>query len=450
MDQNHNSSTRDFSRPTGWFRVKRALHQARVAEARPIGLSLSTLVMLRWIAVAGQLLTVIIVSIAFEFPFALLPCLLATTALAISNLVLMASRPRRLSQRRASLVLGFDLVQLSSLIGFTGGLQNPFALLLLAPVTVSATILSRRATLALTALAVGAATVLSFVHLPLPWETPLGVALPFVYRLGIWTAITMSLVFIATFVWTASEESRRLTDALSESDDALARERELSALGTLAAAAAHELGSPLATIAVVSQELMRTVPPNSPLYEDVALLKSQSDRCRDILVGLSSRPGAATGDPFEILPLSNLVEIASDEHVPDRITLDVQIDESCDGAEPLVPRTPEFLHGLGNFISNAGQFARSAVTVRLYWTKNDVWISIHDDGPGFSNAVLQTLGEPYLSTRAGQNGHMGLGVFIATTLLERIGAETVFRNRKGAEILIRWPRRVLEVQGDAL
>ncbi len=168
------------------------------------------------------------------------------------------------------------------------------------------------------------------------------------------------------------------------------------------------------------------------------------------MVGLSSRPGAATGDPFEILPLSNLVEIASDEHVPDRITLDVQIDESCDGAEPLVPRTPEFLHGLGNFISNAGQFARSAVTVRLYWTKNDVWISIHDDGPGFSNAVLQTLGEPYLSTRAGQNGHMGLGVFIATTLLERIGAETVFRNRKGAEILIRWPRRVLEVQGDAL
>ncbi|HAJ21462.1 MAG TPA: hypothetical protein DCL95_15615, partial [Rhodospirillaceae bacterium] len=128
MDQNHNSSTRDFSRPTGWFRVKRALHQARVAEARPIGLSLSTLVMLRWIAVAGQLLTVIIVSIAFEFPFALLPCLLATTALAISNLVLMASRPRRLSQRRASLVLGFDLLQLASLIGFTGGLQNPFAL----------------------------------------------------------------------------------------------------------------------------------------------------------------------------------------------------------------------------------------------------------------------------------------------------------------------------------
>ena len=155
MDQNHSSSTRDFSRATGWFRAKRALRQARVAEVRPIGLSLSTLVMLRWIAVAGQLLTVVIVSIAFEFPFALLPCLLATTALAVSNLVLMASCPRRLSQMRATLVLGFDLLQLASLIGFTGGLQNPFALLLLAPVTVSATILSRRATLALTALAVG-------------------------------------------------------------------------------------------------------------------------------------------------------------------------------------------------------------------------------------------------------------------------------------------------------
>ncbi|MDF1750562.1 MAG: ActS/PrrB/RegB family redox-sensitive histidine kinase, partial [Alphaproteobacteria bacterium] len=397
-----------------------------------------------------QLVTVIIVSIAFEFPFALVPCLLATAALAISNLVLMGSRPRRLTQTRAFMVLGFDLLQMASLIGFTGGLQNPFALLLLAPVTVSATILSRWATLALTALAVGVATILSFVHLPLPWETPLGVALPFVYRLGIWTAITMSLVFIATYVWTASEESRRLTDALSESDDALARERELSALGTLAAAAAHELGSPLATIAVVSQELMRTVERDSPLFEDIALLKSQSDRCRDILIGLSRQPGAASGDPFEVLPLLNLVEIASDEHVPEAITLDIQIDDSCDGPEPLVLRTPEFLHGLGNFVSNAGQFARSTVMVRLYWNKNDVWISVHDDGPGFSSAVLPTLGEPYLSTRAGKNGHMGLGVFIATTLLERIGAETVFRNRKGAEILIRWPRRVLEAEGDAL
>lgn len=450
MTQNNFPPNPKPAQPEGWFGAKRALKEAGKAETRPIGLSLSTLVALRWIAVAGQLLTLIVVSNAFEFPFALIPCLLATSALALSNLALMVSRPRRLSQTRAAVVLGFDLLQLTTLVGFTGGLQNPFALLLLAPVTVSATILSRRATLALTALAVGAATVISFVHLPLPWETPLGVALPFVYRLGIWTAITMSLVFIATFVWTASEESRRLTDALSESDDALARERELSSLGALAAAAAHELGSPLATIAVVSQELMRTVEPDSPLYEDVALLKSQSDRCRDILISLSRQPGAASGDPFEVLPLSNLVEIASDEHVPEGIALDVQIAESCDGPEPLVLRTPEFLHGLGNFISNAGQFARSAVMVRLYWTKSDVWLSVHDDGPGFSNAVLQTLGEPYLSTRAGKNGHMGLGVFIATTLLERIGAETVFRNRKGAEILIRWPRRVLEAEGDAL
>ncbi len=417
---------------------------------RPIGFSPTTLITLRWIAVAGQFVTLMIVVFAFNFPVSLVPCLLVIAALAASNLALVASRPRRLTEARTALILGFDLLQLATLIGFTGGLQNPFALLLLAPVTVSATILSRRATLALTALAVTVATVIAFVHLPLPWTSPEGVTLPPIYRLGIWTALTMSLVFIATYVWTASEESRRLTDALSASDGALAREREMSALGTLAAAAAHELGSPLATIAVVSKELLGMVDRDSPIYEDVELLKSQSDRCRDILVGLSRRPAEAGGDPFEVLPLSDLVEIATDEHVPDQIDLEVEIDEACDGPEPLVQRTPEFLHGLGNFAANAGQFARHRVTIRLYWTKREVWITVHDDGPGFANAVLPVLGEPYMSTRSGKDGHMGLGVFIATTLLERIGAEVMFRNRKGAEIRIRWPRRVLEAAQDAL
>ncbi|MBO6836786.1 MAG: ActS/PrrB/RegB family redox-sensitive histidine kinase [Alphaproteobacteria bacterium] len=422
----------------------------RLPEARrPVGLSLTSLIMLRWIAVAGQMATVLVIHFAFGFDLAVFPCLIAIGALAASNLALMASKRRRLTELRAASLLAFDLLQLASLIGLTGGLQNPFALLLLAPVTVSATILSRRATLALTSLAVMAATFVTFFHLPLPWRGDEGLQLPLVYMLGIWTALTMSIVFMATYVWTASEESRRLSDALSESAAALARERELSALGALAAAAAHELGSPLATIAVVSKELMSEVDKDSPLYEDVELLKSQSDRCREILVGLSHQPDA-TGDPFETLPLSNLVELAVDEHVPDHVELDILIDESCEGPEPMVRRTPEFLHGLGNFASNAGQYAKKQVWIRIYWTPRDVWISVHDDGPGFSHSVLQMLGEPYMSTRAGQDGHMGLGVFIATTLLERIGGHSAFRNRRGAEALVHWDRDDLEAPAETL
>ena len=223
----------------------------------------------------------------------------------------------------------------------------------------------------------------------------------------------------------------------------------MSALGALAAAAAHELGSPLATIAVVSKELQSAVPADSPIREDIELLKSQSDRCRNILTGLSRRPGN-DGDPFETLPLSTLVELATDAHVPDEIDMEIVIDESCEGPEPRVRRTPEFLNGLGNFASNAGQFARQRITIRLYWTACDVRVAVHDDGPGFSSSVLQVLGEPYMSTRAGRDGHMGLGVFIATTLLERIGGETTFRSRKGAEILVCWPRDVLEASESRL
>lgn len=415
-----------------------------VTAGQSIGLSLSNLIVLRWIAVAGQFITLMVVQFGFGFDIAIMPCLVAVGALAASNLTLMTSRHRRLREAKAARVLAFDLLQMASLIGLTGGLQNPFALLMLAPVTVSATILSRKSTIWLTSLAVVIATLVAYFHLPLPWETPGGGDLPVIYRLGIWTALTMSIVFIGTFVWTVSDDSRRLSNALSESADALARVREMSSLGALAAAAAHELGSPLATIAVVSKELLSSVDKSSPIYEDIELLKSQSDRCRDILVSLSRRPGDAPTDPFDTMALSNLTELAVDEHVPDEIDLSIVIDEDCEGPEPQVQRTPEFLNGLGNFASNAGQFAKTSVTVTLSWNRDDVWITILDDGPGFSSSALHSLGEPYMSTRSGKDGHMGLGIFIATTLLERIGAETRFRNRRGAEIQIHWPRRVLE------
>lgn len=428
------------------------VHRARSFQqmGEPIGLSPATLVLLRWIAVAGQMIALIVGQFVLELSVANIPVLLTIGALAASNIILMLIRRLRLTEPRAVAILGFDLLQLSVLLGVTGGLQNPFALLLLAPVTVSATVLSRAATMLLTCAAVGVTTVLFFWHYPLPWAAPWGFELPLIYRIGIWTSITMSLVFIGAYVWSASDDTRRMTRAFSESAAALAREREMSSLGALAAAAAHELGSPLATIAVVSKELMTQTDQNSPIYEDIELLKSQSDRCRDILRGLSQRPDEASGDPFEAQPISSLVELATDEHIPDEIDLEIDIDEASIGPEPVAKKTPELLHGLGNFASNAGQFARNWVKISLYWTEQDIWISIHDDGPGFSNAALQALGEPYISTRAGKDGHMGLGIFIAVTLLERIGGQSTFRNRRGAEILVHWYRDALETSKRAL
>lgn len=215
-------------------------------------------------------------------------------------------------------------------------------------------------------------------------------------------------------------------------------------MGGLAAAAAHELGSPLATIAVVAKELSRDVPEDSPFAEDVALLISQSDRCRDILAGLSQRPDMAGHRPLDRLKFSALVAQACEPYRENGVTIEYVIETGAEGGEPEAPETHEFAHGVGNIVQNAVQFARTRVELALHWNAETVRLTVRDDGPGFSAVVLASLGEPYISTRGGDQGHMGLGVFIAQTLLEAGGATLDFANREGAEVVIRWPRDMFE------
>ncbi|MDP6390691.1 MAG: ActS/PrrB/RegB family redox-sensitive histidine kinase [Alphaproteobacteria bacterium] len=406
---------------------------------------LRTLVLIRWIATAGQVATVLAVHYVLAFPLPLFLCLAVIAILALSNVVLVYRRPaqRRLAHRDAAMLLGFDVVQLGVLLYLTGGLTNPFAILILAPVLVSATIMSRRATIALTLLAVVTVTVLSTHHLPLPWRSP-ELDLPLVYILGIWTALAVASVFISAYVWSVAVEARHMSEALAETQASLARSQRLSALDGLAAAAAHELGSPLSTIAVVANELARELPSDSPHAEDIILLLDQSERCREILADLAREPTAGGGDPFERLPFSALLEAVASRSRREDIALAVVIEDEPDGAEPVVVRRPELLHGLGNLIQNAVEFAAGRVELRLYWNAEEVRVTVSDDGPGFPAMLIDSIGEPYISTREESGEHMGLGIFIAQTLLERAGASLAFRNRGGAEVVISWPRVILE------
>lgn len=407
-------------------------------------LRLRTLVLIRWVAAAGQTTTVLVVHFGLDFPLPLFWCLGVIATLMLSNLAL-AGRDRRrarLDDPAAVLLLGFDVVQLAVLLYLTGGLQNPFAILIIAPVVVSATLLSRKATVALTLLAVVSISLLVYFRHPLPW-TGAPFELPDAYILGIWTALAVASVFISSYVWSVAEEARRMVEALAAAETSLARQQRLSALGGLAAAAAHELGSPLATIAVVAKELSREVPADSPLAEDVELLLSQSDRCRDILAGLSRAPETRSGD-LDRPPLRQVVEAAAEPHLQPQIALEIRAATDAEGPEPRVDQSPEILSGLGALIQNAVQFARSRVDVTIFWDPAQVRITIHDDGPGFPASVLGAIGEPYVSARRETGEHMGLGVFIAQTLLERIGGELQFGNRDGAEVVIRWPRIILE------
>ena len=410
---------------------------------------LRTLLLIRWIAAAGQLATVLVVHFGLNYELPLTYCLSAITVLVISNLVLTAMRSggARLGDGQALTLLIFDAVQLSSLLYLTGGLDNPFAILILAPVLVSATILSRRATITLTALAVLSITVLAYFHFPLPWS-PDRLVLPLPYVLGIWTALAVATVFISAYVWAVADEARHMSEALSETQAALARAQGLAALDGLAAAAAHELGSPLATIAVVSNELSREIPADSPLAEDVQLLLSQSERCRDILADIAAEPEERGGMPFEALPLSVFLQGVIDDTASGVADVRVEIDPDAGEDEPNVGQRPEILRGLGNLIQNADQFARSRVVVSVGWDAQNVRILIRDDGPGFSAGVLAVIGEPYISTRAERGDHMGLGIFIAQSLLERSGATLSFRNRGGGVVAISWPRSMLDQTAD--
>jgi two-component system sensor histidine kinase RegB len=424
-----------------------ALHALQPGAWRP--LRLGTLVGLRWLAIAGQTIGVIVVHYGLGYPLPLFACLGLIALSVVVNLVL-AIRFRageRPPAMLATIQLGYDLLQLGGLLALTGGLQNPFSLLLLAPVSVSATTLPQRSTLLLAGLAVLIASVIAVAHLPLPWDPAHPIALERVYIVGIWVSLLCGVVFIAAYTNRVAHEARQLADALSATELALSRHEQLSALDGLAAAAAHELGTPLSTIALAAKEMKADVPPG-PLADDVDLIIDQSARCRAILAKLRSLRSGESGDPFAALPLGELLEEVARPHEGRGKSVFIEIPEIAD--EPVFARSAGLLYGLGNLVENATQFARSRVTVDAGWDRSAISVRITDDGPGFREEVLARLGEPYLTTRAregaAQGGGLGLGIFISKTLLARTGAALSFENAPhgGASVLITWPRNAAQ------
>ncbi len=416
-------------------------------------LRLRTLVSIRWAAIMGQAGTVLLVHYGLGYRLPLVECALVIATSAFVNVIVTVRGQlgRQITDLHAAAYLAYDILQLAALLYLTGGLNNPFALLLLAPVIVSATVLSRSATIVLGLIDLGAVTILAIFHLPLPWPPP-GLSLPDYYVMGIWQALVIGVLFIAAYVGRVTEEVQAMTDALAETQMAQARAKRLSAVGALAAAAAHELGSPLATIAVVAKEMAREVPKDSPLAPDVELLIEQSARCRDILAQLARRPEDSRRlVPCHILPLAAYLDFVAEPYRNESkaVLIESGAAPGDESPEPELDRVPEIVHALGTLVQNAAQFARSTVRIDAEWTASVIRIVIGDDGPGFPPLLLDRLGEPYVSTRKDEEGHMGLGLFIAQTLLGRYGAELGFANRTdgGAQVTVTWDRMRAEALG---
>lgn len=409
-----------------------------------------TIVLLRWGAIGGQILALFIVSQILQFPYPVIACSIVIGASVLVNLAITTLFPldRRVSDLEALLQLGFDILQLTALLWLTGGITNPFAILFLAPVVTSATTLSRFVLLTLAGLATILSLALVFFYQPLPWDPEDPLVLPFIFRLGVWTAIIVGSLFTSLYAWRATKESRKMAAALAAAESMLAHEHKLSALGGLAAAAAHELGTPLATIQVTAKEMTREIPEGTPLFEDAALVLSQAQRCRAILEQLSLRGDA--GDAIhDKLTLEDLFEEAAEPFID--IEPDITIEISGEGEEPNLRRQAELLYALKNFIENAVDFAAENVLLTGHWTEDTITVFIDDDGPGFDPTIIGRLGQPYVTMRARQKakaptaGGLGLGVFIASTLVERTGGTVSFKRAPigGARIEAAWPKNAL-------
>jgi two-component system sensor histidine kinase RegB len=418
-------------------------------------LRLDTLVKLRWLAVVGQAVAVGVVHYGLGFAMPVAACLILIIASIWLNIALRLAYPlsHRLSERAAILLLAYDVLQLAALLYLTGGLANPFSVLFLAPVLISATALPPSRTIALGVLVLFVSSMLAFHHMPLPWRADTPLMFPPLYVAGVWFSILLGVAFTAVYAWRVSEEADDLAHALAAAELVMAREQHLSQLDGLAAAAAHELGTPLATITLVAKEIANAAKPGSPLAEDIGLLRQEVDRCRAILSKITTLNEDES--PLSTLTLRQLLEEIAGPQRPFGVAIAAQTEG--DGPEPSTRRNPSVLYGIGNLVDNAVDFALTQVTLTGRWTANRVVIEVSDDGPGFPPDILMRAGEPYLTTRGarsrggprpdGREG-LGLGLFIAKTLLERSGATVSFANlagaQRGAHITVAWPRKIFE------
>ena len=415
-----------------------------------------TLVMLRWFAVAGQALAVLFVHFGLGFRLPLAGCLAAVAASAWLNIFLMAMLPeqRLASQRETAAQSAFDVLQLAILLALTGGLDNPFLLMILAPVTVAASRLRPSYAILLALLGLACVAVMPIFSRPLPWHEGRALILPDTYRWGQFAAVSIGMLFFAASAWRTGRDEARLVQALDAAEEVLNREHRLSALGALAAATAHELGTPLATIHLVAKELARGTSKDDSLHEDVALIAEQAERCRNILGQLSHR-GEAADAAHAKLPLNALIQEVSTLHRGLGVNIKLTAaplawSDAPANVIPEVRRKPEVLHALGAFVENAVSFAAKEVNVAARWSEDEIRIYVSDDGPGFSPNIQPKLGEPYLSQRGPnqRGGGLGLGFFIARNLLERTGARITPYNREapqhGAVVRISWKREAIE------
>ena len=414
-----------------------------------LNLDKKTLVFLRWIAIFGQLFSVNLVFFFLDLNFPVFLCHVVIFVGLLSNIYLQFGiKATLLKDLYSSSFLMYDIIQLSILLFLTGGIFNPFAILLIVPTIVSSTFLSVGSTIILGTSTIILLFILTFFNMPLPGMEEYVLSFPNYYVTGILISLIIGLIFLSYFGIRFAGETKKRSDALNKLQQILAKEYELESLGGQAAAAAHSLGTPLATISVVSKELRKEVGDNSKLTKDIDLLISQTKRCSEILKKISQKK--IISDEFlSSMSFENLLEeiIKSFKESTEK---KIKLNTDKDINKIDIKKNPELVYGLRNFIGNAVKFSNDKILISIISDNINLFVIIEDDGPGFPEDIIKALGEPYIKSKSSlsqNNAGLGLGTFLGKTLLERQNAKLSFKDDKnlgGASVVISWsPRNIL-------
>ena len=401
-----------------------------------------TVVVLRWIALIGQLITIYIVNFFLKFELPLMYCTLTIFFGGLTNVFIQFNFKRNyLNNLESTILLFYDVIQLSVIIYLTGGITNPFVLFLIVPGVVSSTLLNLSSTLFLSIMTVFSLILLTFNYLPLPNPGNLHFHVPDYYVYAITSALIIILFFLNYFGFRFGSEARKRGKALNKLEIILAKEQELESIGHQAAAAAHSLGTPLSTITVIAKELKKEIPNDSKYIEDINILTTQAKKCGEILKKISQRK-IVEDEYISNITLQDLLDeiIRSFSEISDKkISLDLK------NANQKIPiqRSAEITYGLRNFIGNAVKYSKSKIDIILKIENKRIEIQITDDGPGFPDDIFKLIGEPYIfskSKKLKSKSGLGLGTFIGKTLLERKKATVYFSNTEtsGASVNISW------------
>ena len=411
-------------------------------------ITLETLINIRWIAIVGQFFTVSVVEyfLKFEFPYFGTLTLIFLSALVNVYLEINKSKFLTINNFYATLSIFYDLVQLILLLFMTGGLSNPFSILIIVPTTISVTYLSRGSSQFIVTCSIIFSTVIAFYHMPLPYPVNESLVLPKYYNIGLWLSLGIGIIFLGNYAYQLGRDNRVRSTALSRLEEELTKEKVVNSVGGMAAAAVHELATPLATISLVSKELQKQLKDNSNIKEDINLLIEQSERCSSILKDIAQRKQK---DEFieNISPKELINEIVfSLNNISNK---EINVENLNLNQRMKMTKKTEISYALRNFIENSIKFAKNKINIEIDQNKKRTAITISDDGDGFNKDIIANLGQPYLHSdniKKNKKG-MGLGVFISKSLLERCLAQVTFRNNKslpGASVKIVWNNFQLE------